>query len=152
MKKALALAISACALASAFVAPAQATPAGVQASPPTTRTAVALLDDEPGPGDNYGDPKVRQLSCRNQQLVYGWDGSPFSEEDWIGLYKGKPDPADWSKNILQWKWVVSGGQPIHEFKSGQRSGQGLYTAYWTKDDDGKWAIVDEEGPENKFCN
>jgi hypothetical protein len=152
MKKTLALAISACALASTFAAPALATTTTTQNPAVHARSVAAPLDDGSGPGDVYSDPKVRPLSCRNQKIVYGWDGSPFTEEDWIGLYKGKPNKDNWEVNNIQWNWVVQDGDVVHEFDSGLRSGQNLYTVYWTKGDNGKWAIVDKEGPENKFCN
>jgi hypothetical protein len=86
---------------------------------------------------------IYPLSCRDGRIFLRANQPPFAKEDWIGLYQGRPG-AD---NLLDWFYVKD-----QSLLTNLRRGQNLYVAYWTMADDGTWGIVDEVGPEHKFCS
>ncbi|WP_416874176.1 hypothetical protein [Kitasatospora sp. SC0581] len=142
-----------CALAGAFAGTASAAvarPADTGPRPVATHVPPAPSG---GRGVVPGDPELRPLTCENGHIFYGWDGTPRTSSDFVGLYTTKPDPADTSRNRLAYAFVSSAGAVRHSFDSEYQSGTGLWAAYWTRDADSEtYVIVSEEGPSSKFCS
>ncbi|WP_329382911.1 hypothetical protein OG625_20380 [Streptomyces sp. NBC_01351] len=137
------LAIAACALAGALVSPAAAAnPAQAPAAAVHAAAAAPFADDP------FSDPRLKPLTCRGGFIQIGWEGQPFSDKDWYGLYSEKPDPKDWSKGLVtgQWEWVTT----APDYRTNQVSGQ-FWSAYWTPKPDGTYDLVAKEGPEYKHC-
>lgn len=127
----------------------------------TAAVAVAGSATAAGPGAGQADradgPQVRALSCHNYRIVIGYDGEPLTKKDWYGVYRGRIDPRDWSRNLFegQWEWARNGDTRVTEFLRGED----LHAAYWTvvrEEHDGehvdRYALLSSGSLEDIHCD